>query len=253
MGSASAGVGSALPDQDGFSGYVLTTDGVVPSWVAASTASLPAQGGQSGKYLTTNGTVASWAAVSALPDQTGNNGKVLGTNGTAASWVDPTALSLGNFGAAPAAKGADLTAGVLTMEPADRTNPGAVSTATQVFGGSKGFDVGAFVPATSDHATPVITLGNVTDTLFGLWMYPDTLPITTSNFRFGGGVDGSAYIRCVSTTAINFMVAAAVVATINATQLDLTGLGTGGAIKLKDAGGTTRTVTIDGAGAWVIT
>ena len=40
---------------------------------------------------------------------------------------------------------------------------------------------------------------------------------------------------------------------MTATSLDMTAFGTGGSIKLKDAGGVTRTCTISAGGAWVIT
>ena len=86
MGSQSAGIGSALPDQTDQSGKVLVTDGTVASWASPDTAALPVQTGHSGEFLTTDGTDPSWEAISQLPDQTTHAGEYLTTNGTVASW-----------------------------------------------------------------------------------------------------------------------------------------------------------------------
>ncbi len=60
-------------------------------------------------------------------------------------------VSVGAFGSTPNANGLDLTAAVLTMEPADASNPGGVSTTTQTFAGNKTFGRGAAVVGTSDE------------------------------------------------------------------------------------------------------
>lgn len=48
-------------------------------------------------------------------------------------------LSLGAFGSTPNADGASITANVLTLQPADNTHPGGVSTLAQTFAGVKTF------------------------------------------------------------------------------------------------------------------
>lgn len=253
--SDSAGIGSALPSQVGVtSGYVLQTDGAAASWVSASASSLPSQGGNSGKFLTTNGTAASWAAVTAtslLPDQTGNNGKVLGTNGTALSWVDASGLTLAAFGSTPDAKGASFSAGTLTMEPADFTHPGSISTGTQLFAGSKSFEHIKLDPTGAATVLEFTATGGT----YGLWMYPNVDgTVTGSNFSLASLNDGNLYLRCEGTGGggVALMVGAAIVGVAKLATLDLTGMGNSGSIKLKDDLGATKTATISG-GAWVIT
>lgn len=48
-------------------------------------------------------------------------------------------LTMGAFGSSPNANGGVISAGVLTLEPADGTHPGGVSTTTQTFAGNKTF------------------------------------------------------------------------------------------------------------------
>jgi len=50
-----------------------------------------------------------------------------------------SSLSLATFGSTPGTSGATLVADTLTIQPADATNPGSVSTAAQSFGGAKSF------------------------------------------------------------------------------------------------------------------
>lgn len=155
MGSQSAGIGSALPDQTDNSGKVLVTDGVVASWASPDTAALPVQTGHDGEFLQTDGTDPSWVPVIGLPDQTlADAGKVLSTDGSVASWVDATGLTLGAFSSTPTAEGMTLAAGVLNLDPADGTHAGGVSIAAQTFAGVKTFSdvpvmAGVLAPTTS--------------------------------------------------------------------------------------------------------
>lgn len=48
-------------------------------------------------------------------------------------------ITLGAFGSTPSSTGASLSSQVLTLQPADGTNPGGVSTTTQTFAGAKTF------------------------------------------------------------------------------------------------------------------
>jgi hypothetical protein len=70
-----------------------------------------------------------------------NIGNIYEWNGS--SWIltasSTAVLSVGAFGSSPNANGASVSAGVLTLQPADGTHPGGVSITTQTFAGSKTF------------------------------------------------------------------------------------------------------------------
>lgn len=70
---------------------------------------------------------------------------VSGAPGT--SYPSSGSVALGAFGSTPNAKGASVSGSTLTLQPADGTHPGLVSTTTQTFGGAKTF-------------SSTITLGN---------------------------------------------------------------------------------------------
>lgn len=82
---------------------------------------------------------ASWTLT--LPTTDGSANQCLQTNGSGVTtWADFQApISLGAFGSSPNANGATLSANTLTLQPADATNPGGVTTGLQVFGGTKSF------------------------------------------------------------------------------------------------------------------
>lgn len=182
--------------------------------------SLPSQVGQSGNYLTTDGTIASWATV-------------------AASGI----TSFGAVGAAPSANGATVAGSVATLQPADATHPGLVTTGTQTFAGAKTLTTGLTI---SDGTT--ISLQSLGGTNSGLWL--ETNSPTIGNFSVLK-VSGEVYLNATS-GHIWFQVANTTVASLTTTVFDCTGLGSGGAIKLKSPNGTTFTATISNAGAWVI-
>lgn len=64
------------------------------------------------------------------------SGTVTGSNLTGTNSGD---VSLSAFGSTPGANGASLSGQALTLQPADATNPGGVSTGTQTFAGVKTF------------------------------------------------------------------------------------------------------------------
>jgi hypothetical protein len=66
-------------------------------------------------------------------------GTVTGSNLSGTNTGDVT---LGSFGAAPDAKGATISGQVLTLQPADATHPGLVTTGTQTIAGAKTFNNG---------------------------------------------------------------------------------------------------------------
>ena len=54
-------------------------------------------------------------------------------------------VTLGSFGSSPNGNGASLSGQVLTLQPADGSNPGGVSTTTQTFAGAKTFNGGVTI------------------------------------------------------------------------------------------------------------
>ena len=349
MSSQSPGIGSALPEMNAnTSAYVLTNDGVTPSWEAVASLGLPPQTGHSGEFLTTNGTAASWGVPTAdgiLPTQTSKSGYFLTTNGTTVSWgISLTALlpaqsthsgeflttdgagvlswaavtgagvdTMAAVGSAPSDDGASIAGTTLTLQPADLTHPGVVTVGAQTWDGVKTFNAvpvaaGVSAPTTSTftlagnrtdggtnigvvidnlvalttagakiasfqnhevekayidkdglmgftHSTvpssTLVSVGNYSNNTFGIWTYPDTTPSST-NFRFASDVAGSALIQAYLAGIISFRINNVVIGTLNPTNLDLTGLGNGGSIKLKSADGTTYTATIANGGTWNI-
>lgn len=79
-----------------------------------------------------------------------NTGYLYEFNGS--SWVviagsDAPNLSLGAFGSSPNASAATLSGGVLTLQPADNTHPGGISTGTQTLAGAKTFSTSIASPS----------------------------------------------------------------------------------------------------------
>lgn len=128
-----------LPDVTGHGGEFLETDGIIPQWEPVSGV-LPDQTGHAGEFLTTDGAVPSWMPLNALPDQTGHGGEFLTTDGAAASWA-PGGTGVTTVGAltTPTANAATIVATTLSLAPADVSNPGVLTTGTQVIGGLKKF------------------------------------------------------------------------------------------------------------------
>lgn len=77
----------------------------------------------------------------------GPDGNVATASGGA--WVSSpsSSISLGAFGSTPNADGLSLAANVLTMQPADGTHPGGVSTAAQDIAGAKNFTSPVQIPS----------------------------------------------------------------------------------------------------------
>ena len=185
MGSASAGVGSALPSQVGVtSGWALTTDGNTASWASV--------GGGSG--------VTTMTAV----------------------------------GSSPNANAATISGVNLTMQPADGTHPGVVTTAAQTFGGDK--TIGGTV-LTSGAAGPFSWAGvKINASFAGIYTAGGADVVIV------GGTGGNITLQPQLTPAV----------VVSTTSIDGTGLGNGGSIKLKSPDGTTYTATIANGGTWSI-
>ena len=112
-----------------------------------------------------------------LPTDDGAADQVLKTDGTGnLSWVSAatgTVNAIGNFGSTPNTKGMTISSGDINLEPADATNPGAVSTAAQTFAGAKTFSGAASFTAAAtglavtNNATIGGTLGVTSNTTVG--------------------------------------------------------------------------------------
>lgn len=76
-------------------------------------------------------------------------------------------VSFGTFGSTPNSAGGGISSGVITLQPADATNPGGVSTTTQTFAGNKTFS-GIISGAAGTVGTPEL---NLSDTATG-WYRP---------------------------------------------------------------------------------
>lgn len=123
-------------------GFVKATAGVV-SYVTTidlsteTTGTVPLARGGTGQ------TTANSALNVLLPSQTSNAGKYLSTDGTDATWAaTPTSLISAidtAIGSTPSAAGMSVTSGTLTLQPADSTHPGLVTTAAQTIAGAKTF------------------------------------------------------------------------------------------------------------------
>lgn len=72
-----------LPEQSGFEGLFVTTDGLDLSFASP----YPSQSGENGKFLSTNGASVSWTEIDAYPDQSGQDGKFLSTDGSSVAWT----------------------------------------------------------------------------------------------------------------------------------------------------------------------
>lgn len=73
-------------------------------------------------------------------------------------------VTLGSFGSSPNANGASLSGQVLTIQPASGTQPGAVSTTTQTFGGNKTFANNVEIDGALDHDGSTLGFYGVTPT-----------------------------------------------------------------------------------------
>ena len=280
MSSQSPGIGSALPDMNAnTSAQVLTNNGVVASWEDAASRGAATANGNSGKLLTTNGTAASWAAVTAdsllpsqsaksgyflstngttvswslsltalLPTQTGHSGELLSTDGSGTlSWISASGLTLAAFSATPSAEGLTLTGSALNLDPADATHPGGVTTGAQTIAGTKTISPGRLI--VNDGQSQAILLDGST-TFSGLWL--EAAAATAATYAIAK-LAGDLYLNANTGRSYYFQINNVNAAKLTATALDLSYLGVGGAIKLQDTSGGTRTCTIDGAtGLWVI-
>lgn len=95
------------------------------------------------------------------------SGTVTGSNisGTT-SGTNTGDVSLSSFGSTPSANGASLSGQAITLQPANATNPGGVSTTTQSFAGNKTF-TGTIVASNFSGTSSGTNTGDQTITLTG--------------------------------------------------------------------------------------
>ena len=135
-----------------------------------------------------------------------NTDKIYVWDDSTSKWID-TNLTTAAFGATPNAEGitlstvnetvsgVDITRPTINLEPADATNPGAVSTSAQTFAGDKTFDntitvVGSIDAQTSiGSSTGTLVLGDVNTTTINLG---DPSGATTSILQTGA-IDSQYY------------------------------------------------------------
>lgn len=96
-------------------------------------------------------------------------------------------LSVGTFGSTPNAAGLSLAAGVLTMQPADGTNPGGVSTGAQTFAGNKTFSGTIAASNLSGTNTGDVTIG----TASGLSLVGQALSLGLASAGVTGALSGT--------------------------------------------------------------
>lgn len=195
---------------------------------------------------------------SALPYQGDSNGLFLTTDGTTASWASVGGGSgvdtVGTFSASAQTNGASISSTTITFGPASATVPGMVGTGAQTFAGSKSFtspglftgDFGNVSGSTlyaqvgTNFSGAFCGVGYGVGGSAGWFLLSDGTDVIVN----APGATGVVSIRTSNTVAGKFDITNKV--------LDLTGLGVGGAIKLKSPDGTTYTASIANGGTWSI-
>lgn len=89
-----------------------------------------------------------------------STGNITGLNLSGTNTGDVT---IATFGSSPTANAATLSGQAITLQPADGTHPGAVSTTTQTFGGAKTFSGGIIGALTGNADTSTALAANPTD------------------------------------------------------------------------------------------
>lgn len=157
----------------------------------------------------------SW--VLTLPNSGGTNGYVLQTNGSGTTtWAqDGGVTTMGTFGSSPNANGGTISGSTLTLQPADASNPGGVTTGSQTLAGAKTFS--------SAPTFSTMTLGSALFAGTGGLLSQDNSNYfwdnTNKNLNIGGAVGNGATIGSLNVKAKSDSLGA---------LLQLEGPGTGG-------------------------
>lgn len=135
---------------------------------------------------------------------------VTATTGTFAGTVSASNLSgtntgditLGTVGSTPAAAGASLSGQVLTLQPANASNGGVVSTTTQTFAGAKTFTGAMALTLASGNSLVVDTSTLVVDATNHRIGFGDTSPAAFAHFKTS--LTGASLVRVQNTHASGF-------------------------------------------------
>jgi pyruvoyl-dependent arginine decarboxylase (PvlArgDC) len=87
------------------------------------------------------------------PNTAGTSGQVLTTNGSVATWVAPSTITVGTISNTSNVNGATISAGVLSLAPANASYGGIVTTGAQTFAGNKTFSGNIVVNTVTNPAT----------------------------------------------------------------------------------------------------
>lgn len=145
-------------------GFVKATAGVISYATGVSlstdvTGTLPINKGGTGQ------TTANAALNALLPSQSGNASKILKTDGIDSSWQAESGQFISGLdtaiGSVPNAAGMSESSGTLTLQPADGTHPGVITSGTQTIGGNKTFSGSISASNLSGTNTGDLTLGAV--------------------------------------------------------------------------------------------
>jgi hypothetical protein len=104
--------------------------------------------------------------------------------------VNTADVTLAAVGSSPNANGASLAGQVLTLQPANASSPGLVTTAAQTFAGDKSFS-GHLLPTTNAASQ---NLGSTSKRWFKLYCYSVRDDNDVSRFEFGGGANGMFFM-----------------------------------------------------------
>jgi hypothetical protein len=152
-----------------FNPFTSNFDNIAAVSVGSFSASSTAQG------LVLNGTVLSLTAADATnPGGVSTSTQSFGGNKTFTGTIVASNLSgtntgdvsFASFGATPSASAASLSGQIITLQPADGSNPGGVSTTTQTFAGNKTFS-GTIAASNFSGSSSGTNSGDVTLSTYG--------------------------------------------------------------------------------------
>jgi len=177
----------------------LTNATAIGYGATASASNTIQLGNTSVTNVKTNGTLTAGAVT--YPNTDGSNGQVLTTNGSGGlTFTTPSSTTVGSIGGSSNANGATITAGVLSLTPADANNGGIVTNGTQTFAGIKTFNGSTnFQNNITVNGIYVGNPGGSQNTMFGNASFAYASNPGSNNTGFGsftlstnGGTDNTA-------------------------------------------------------------
>jgi hypothetical protein len=131
-------------------------------------------------------------------------------------------------GSTPNANGGSVSGSNIILQPADATHPGVVTAGSQTFGGAKVIG-GCTLSATLSFACPGISFG-------------------ANAFVGTDGAGGTVLGTTSAGSEVQVWMNGSTRVGVKETNLDMTGFGVGGSIKLKSPDGTTYTISVANGG-----